>query len=83
MLHKANRYSTLGSEELLKRGKKGGVLAGLASGFFIFIRNYFLRGGFLDGRAGFLIALGNFIGTFYKYVKLFELRKRAQWKDLE
>jgi hypothetical protein len=31
-----------------------------------------LRAGFLDGWAGFLIALSNFEGTFYRYAKFHE-----------
>ena len=79
MLHKANRYSTLGAEKLFKKNKKGGFLKGILSGIVSFIRHYFLRLGFLDGQAGFAIALGNFIGTFYKYAKLLELQKK--WND--
>ncbi|MBL4647417.1 MAG: glycosyltransferase family 2 protein [Gammaproteobacteria bacterium] len=77
MLHKANRYSTLNAEKLLAKGVKGGIFKGLWHGAAIFWRNYIFRGGFLDGRAGFMIALGNFISTFYKYAKLLELQK--QW----
>jgi hypothetical protein len=35
---------------------------------------YLLKRGFLDGWPGFVIALGNFEGTFYKYAKLHELQ---------
>ena len=74
MLHKANRYSSLGAEKL-KNKKKGSFTKGLTHGISIFLRTYFLRLGILDGRAGFAIALGNFIGTLYKYAKLTELQQ--------
>jgi len=35
-----------------------------------------VRAGFLDGWAGFVIALSNFEGTFYRYAKHYE-RKAA------
>lgn len=75
MLHKANRYSTLGAEKL-KETKKGGFGVALGHAMAIFFRNYFFRLGFLDGRAGFVIALGNFIATYYKYAKLVELHHK-------
>jgi hypothetical protein len=37
----------------------------------------------LDGWAGFVIALGNFEGTFYRYVKALEVQKGALWKEPE
>ena len=75
MLFKANRYSTLNAQKLFQQNRKGGFWRGLLHAKGIFLRNYIIRGGFLDGRAGFAIALGNFIGTFYKYAKLEELQK--------
>lgn len=74
MLEKANRYSSLGAQKLLHK-KTGGFLKGFLHGFVIFLRTYLIKGGWLDGRAGFAIAFGNFIGTFYKYAKLEELQK--------
>ncbi len=74
MLEKANRYSSLGAQKLLHK-KTGGFLKGFLHGLVIFLRTYLVKGGWLDGRAGFAIALGNFIGTFYKYAKLEELQK--------
>lgn len=37
-----------------------------------FLRHYVVRLGFLDGRAGFVIAFSNFEGTFYRYAKYTE-----------
>lgn len=78
MLHKANRYSSLGAEKLLLKGKKGGFWKGLGHGFLSFFKHYFLKRGLLDGRAGWAIAFAYFIATFYKYAKLEELQKK--WK---
>jgi hypothetical protein len=36
--------------------------------------------GFLDGGAGFVIAFGNFEGTFYRYLKLSEIQ--FKWKSV-
>lgn len=78
MLHKANRYSTLGAQKLQHK-KNSSFVKALGHAVGIFMKNYFFRLGFLDGRAGFAIALGNFIGAFYKYAKLTELQN--DWSE--
>ncbi len=70
MVHKMQRYSTLGAEKLARQGKQGGFWKGLLHGLWGFFRLYILKRGFLDGAAGFVIAVGNFEGTFYRYAKL-------------
>ena len=77
ILAKANHYSSLTANQLLGK-KRGGYFHGLFSGTWIFLRGYFFRLGFLDGRAGFAIAFGNFIGTFCKYAKLAELENHVK-----
>jgi hypothetical protein len=47
-------------------------------GFWSFIKHYIFKLGFLDGGPGFVIAFGNFEGTFYRYIKLTEAQ--ANWK---
>ena len=76
VIDKANRYSSLGAKKLEKKGLKGGVLKGLFHGLWAFIKHYVFKLGFLDGGAGFVIAFGNFEGTFYRYVKLSELHEK-------
>lgn len=73
LLHKANRYSTLGALKLQKEGKKAGVLSAFGHAFWTFCHLYLIKRGFLDGWPGFIIAFGNFIGTFFKYAKLYEV----------
>jgi glycosyltransferase involved in cell wall biosynthesis len=72
VLHKMQRYSTLGVERLAGRGQAPSMAAALAHGAAAFFRHYVLRAGFLDGWAGFVIALSNFEGTFYRYAKYHE-----------
>ena len=78
VLHKANRYSTLGVSKLQDNNRKGGFLRAFLHGLWSFIKHYILKLGFLDGGAGLVIAFGNFEGTFYRYIKLTE--KQANWK---
>lgn len=75
VIHKSNKYSTLGAEKLAQNGKKGTMGKALSRGMWIFFQMYILKLGILDGWPGFIIALGNFQGTFYKYAKLYELQE--------
>ncbi|RME61302.1 glycosyltransferase family 2 protein [Candidatus Parcubacteria bacterium] len=71
---KACRYSDLGARKLLREGQPVGMWRALAHGIWAFVRIYILKLGILDGWAGFIIALGNFEGTFYRYAKAVERR---------
>ena len=81
LMHKANRYSSLGVNKLDANKVKGSVLKAFLHGIWSFIKHYFLKLGFLDGGPGFVIAIGNFEGTFYRYIKLYEVQ--AKWKSPE
>src|SRR6266849_3677271 len=70
VITKMNRYSSLGAAKLSGRHVTMG--GALAHGIWAFIKHYVLKRGFRDGWAGFVIALGNFEGTFYRYAKRHE-----------
>ena len=78
VMHKANRYSSLGAEKIVH--KKISMGAALGHGIWSFVKHYVFKRGFLDGWPGFVIALGNFEGTFYRYVKALEMQKGDAWK---
>ena len=73
VLKKANRYSTLGAVKLAD--KRVSMGSALFHGIWSFLKHYVAKQGFLDGWAGFIIALGNFEGTFYRYAKRFEAKE--------
>lgn len=75
IVKKANRYSTLGAQKLEDRRVSMGMA--LMHGTWSFLKHYIAKRGILDGWAGFVIALGNFEGTFYRYAKRFE--QQEQW----
>jgi glycosyltransferase involved in cell wall biosynthesis len=76
ILHKANLYSSLGAQA---SGPAPSMWSALGHGLWAFTRMYIFRYGFVDGWAGFIIALSNFEGTFYRYAKRYE---KAQAWDL-
>jgi len=73
VLRKMNDYSTWGAEQKKSQGKKGGLFKAITHGFWSFFRGYVLRLGFLDGKEGFLLAISNAEGTYYRYLKLMYL----------
>ena len=68
-LSRMDRYSTAGAEQLLSAGPRVSFMSGISHGLWTFIRTYVLRAGFLDGREGFLLAVANAEGTYYRYMK--------------
>jgi len=80
VIDKMDRYSTLSARMLHERGRRAGLGTAVVHGLWAFIRTYFLRAGFLDGRQGFMLAVSNAEGAYYRYVKLWLLieRERAQ-----
>ncbi len=79
LMEKANRYSSLGALKLERRNIRGSMAKAFAHGLASFLQIYVLKRGFLDGWAGFVIALGNFEGTFYRYAKLLETQ--SGWEN--
>jgi glycosyltransferase involved in cell wall biosynthesis len=67
------KYSTLSAEKAFKNGKKSNILKILISPCIRFIRNYFLKLGFLDGFHGFAISRIEAYGVFVKYLTLYKL----------
>ena len=79
VMHKANRYSSLGALRISEREISMGQA--LTHGIWSFVKHYFFKLGFLDGWAGLVIAVGNFEGTFYRYVKAIEIQKEELWRS--
>lgn len=71
-LDKLNDYAQRGARDLEAHGRRGGVAAGLGHGLWRFLDMYVVRRGFLDGRAGFLMAAHTAFYTFSKYIRVRE-----------
>jgi glycosyltransferase involved in cell wall biosynthesis len=70
VLQKTNVISSLGARA--PSGKPVSMWGALGHGIWAFVRMYVVKRGFVDGWAGFVIALSNFEGTFYRYAKRYE-----------
>ena len=70
VLDKVNRYSSAGAQNLFKKNHQSSISKAVAHGMWAFVRTYFLRLGMLDGKMGFVLAVSNAEGTYYRYLKL-------------
>lgn len=68
-----NRYSTLGAEQKHNNGQRSGLVKAVLHGLAAFVTTYIVKAGFIDGRYGFMLAVSNAEGTYYKYLKLMEM----------
>lgn len=76
VLAKIDQYSTLGAQHHHQKGKSGSLTQALTHSLWTFIRGYILRLGFLDGKAGFQLAVSNAEGCYYRYLKLSAINRK-------
>lgn len=83
VLAKLNAYSTSGAQMMLRDKRSSGILTALAHGWWTFIRCYILKFGFLDGRLGYVLAMSNAHGAYYRYLKLWLIIKNRSQERQE
>ncbi|MGZ8199409.1 MAG: glycosyltransferase family 2 protein [Methylosarcina sp.] len=76
VLHKINSYSSLGAQVLDQKGARSSLSKAVLKALWTFIRTYFIKASLLEGRQGFMLAVSNAEGAYYKYLKLLELQTR-------
>lgn len=69
-LEKSAHYAQAWAEQRAARGKRASLMSGIGHALGCFMRMYVLKAGFLDGRAGLLLALLSAHSTFAKYADL-------------
>ncbi len=77
-IEQLDRFSSLAAEDLRDRGVRAGVGRLLFDPTLVFLRNYVLTAGFLDGIPGFAVSVLASVSTFFKYLKLHELTQLGQ-----
>lgn len=74
-LLRMDRYTTLAARQMFERGRRATRLELLVHPPAAFVRNYLLKGGFRDGKAGLVISLVNSYYVMLKFAKLWELQR--------
>ncbi len=74
-----NRYSSLGADMAVAKGRRGFSLVNIVvRPLATLIYNYFFRLGFLDGREGLLLHLYHAVYVSWKYAKAWELARKRE-----
>ena len=76
-LVRMDRYTTLAARQMHAQGTRATALQLLVHPRLAFFRNYVLKGGFRDGKAGLVISLVNSYYVFLKFAKLWELQRKT------
>lgn len=75
-LAQMNKFSDIAAAEAFKKGKRASVLFHLVlNPFWAFMKSYVVKAGWLDGLAGFQVAISGAYYRFLKYSKLRVLQK--------
>ena len=74
LLQKLDRYTELYAQQ--NKGKKSSISKAISHGFFTFFKSYILKKGLFYGYKGFVISVCNALGSFFKYIKLYEQNKK-------
>ena len=72
---KSIRYANAAAESLHAKGRLGGPVIASAKAGAAFLRHYVVWRGFLDGRAGWVIAITSAAGKWRRYMRLSELNR--------
>lgn len=76
-LAKLARYSGLSAQALHAQGRQATLWDLSVRPAYQFVRTYIMQRGFLDGRAGFILACGSAFHVFSKYAGLWSLHRKA------
>ncbi|MBY0412826.1 MAG: glycosyltransferase family 2 protein [Bdellovibrionales bacterium] len=69
-----DKFTTIAAYAAFKQGKRSSVFKIITRPMLKFLRDYFFKRGFLDGRYGFIICCINSLYALLKYAKLHELQ---------
>jgi glycosyltransferase involved in cell wall biosynthesis len=72
----ANKFASLSAENMFSKNKKTNQLEVILRPVAKFIRNYFIKGGILDGSKGFTVCRITAYETYLKYSRLRELQNQ-------
>jgi len=80
-IQRINRFTSISAEELRKSGGRWRLSDALLRPAVRFFRAYILKRGFMEGFAGFYVALTAAVYVFLKYAKLWELEIKEKRDD--
>jgi glycosyltransferase involved in cell wall biosynthesis len=81
-VEKMGRYAVIGAQEFHRAGRKSYFFTPYLHGFWGFFRTYFINGGFIDGKNGYMICklYGKSAFNKYKHLRLLNKKKVSPQK---
>ncbi len=73
-LKRLDTYSTLAAEDYRLKGRRSSATKIIGTPPLTFLKGYLVKGGFLDGLPGLMVAVMAAISVYFKYAKLYELQ---------
>ena len=70
-----DKFTQIGANDLIKKGKRISVISPLTHASWTFFKLYFLKRGFLDGFAGMTVSVLSYMHVFIKYSRAYILQK--------
>lgn len=74
-VNQTNRFTTIAAKAAFESGTRSGLFKIVTRPILKFLKDYFLKGGILDGRYGLIICTINALSAFLKYSKIKELQE--------
>ncbi len=69
-------FTEIGAREIIKKGRRVTVLSPFTHGAWTFFKTLVIKRGFLDGFAGWVVAVLSGVHAFVKYAKVIAIRRR-------
>jgi glycosyltransferase involved in cell wall biosynthesis len=73
-----DKFTEIGAQEIIRRGKRVTLLSPFSHATWTFLRMYVIRGGFRDGFAGLVASVLSFMHVFVKYAKVIFHHRRER-----
>lgn len=78
---KSLRYATWSALDKIDKTKNVTAFHFLVKPFFSFFKHYIMKGGFLDGRPGFILSCLSSWNVFQRYVKIYRMRQGEEFDE--
>ena len=70
-----DKFTQIGADDLLKKGRRISVISPVTHASWTFFKLYFLKRGFLDGFAGLTVSVLSYMHVFIKYSRAYIIQK--------
>jgi len=81
-LQQLERFSSLAAQDYYDTGKRARLRHLAVNPPFVFVKNYLIRCGFLDGVPGLVVSVLAATSTFFKYLKLWEIQRSVSESNI-